>query len=214
MGTPRPLRQPPITEALIDFRIASDPAIDAARLEPLRAALERDYPTVEERREVRAEIRIEPGGIRPSAQDLGLNGLFFKRADGRRIAQFRRDGFTLNQLAPYTNADDLITEAMRLWPMYREAARPSAITRVAFRYINSLSLPYRPEDDFNRFLAAPPPVPPAVPQLVSTFLTRVVTHEEPDVVIITQKLDPSLSGDIQPITLDIDVGDVPVAVEI
>lgn len=212
MGTPRRLGRPPITEALIDFRIATDPAIDAARLAGLRELLQGDYPRVEEQRAVKAEIRIEPGGVLPRAEDLGFHGLFFRTSDGVRVAQFRRDGFTLNQLPPYQDADVMISEAMRLWQLFSAATSPTAITRVAFRYINVLRLPYGADDDFNRFLTAAPPVPPEAPQRVSSFLSRVVTHEPPDVGIVTQTMEARGGEDPVRVTIDIDVyqeGDTP-----
>src|SRR5712691_11459143 len=205
MAVPRPLRRPPITEALIDLRIASDPAITRERLEAVGADIRSDYPRMEARHEMRAELRVQEGGtVVPSAEDLGFYGLIFKTDDQRRIAQFRRDGFTLNQLAPYTNAEILITEAMRLWALYRAAVEPSAIVRVAFRHINNLPLPYAQGDDFRRFLTAPPDVPDEAPQSVSSFLSRIVAHDGEDTVILTQKLE-STPGRSDPVTLDIDV---------
>jgi uncharacterized protein (TIGR04255 family) len=160
---------------------------------------------MEARHEMRAELRVQDGGtVVPLAEDLGFYGLIFKTDDQRRIAQFRRDGFTLNQLAPYTNAEALIAEAMRLWALYRAAVEPSAIVRVAFRYINSLSLPYAQGDDFRRFLTAPPDMPDDAPQSVSSFLNRVVAHDGEDTVILTQRLE-SAPARSDPVTLDIDV---------
>lgn len=208
MARQRPLGRPPIKEALVDFRIVSDPPIQREQLEDLRSVLITDYPQMEERREFRAEVRFESGRLSPSSEDLGFHGLFFKSADGRRIAQFRRDGFTLNQLAPYSNAEELIQEALRLWELFRERSRPIAVSRIALRYLNALELPLRPSDDFSRFLTAAPTMPPSTPQGVSTFLTRVVAHEEPDVVIVTQKMDAGQG--LAPFTMDIDafrVGD-------
>jgi uncharacterized protein (TIGR04255 family) len=46
-------------------------------------------------------------------------------------------------------------------------------------------------------------MPPATPQTVGSFLTRVVAHDGPDVVIVTQWLEPLADGGA-PFTLDID----------
>jgi uncharacterized protein (TIGR04255 family) len=203
MSTSRPLRNPPITEALIDFRIASDPAIDATRLSTLRELLVDAYPKVEERRHFKAEVRVEEGKVAPPAvQDLGFLGLFFTRGDGATIAQFRRDGFTLNQLKPYPGWDAFAQEGARLWHIYNRIAKPVSITRLAVRYINSLVLPYQPGDDFERFLTAPAEMPEGAPQAVSSFLTRVVAHHGDDVVVVTQKLDSA--DEETSLTLDID----------
>jgi uncharacterized protein (TIGR04255 family) len=206
MAAPRPLRRPPITEALIDLRTANDATIDANRLQGLRELLSEDYPRVEERRQMQAQLLVQEGGtLLPSTQDLGFHGLFFFGADGRRIAQFRRDGFTLNQLPPYSDADTMIREALRLWTLYQQAAAPPSITRVAFRYINVLPLPYGHGDNFRRFLTTPPDVPPEAPQNVSGFLSRIVAHEEDNTVILTHKMEASTAGETTLVTLDVDV---------
>jgi uncharacterized protein (TIGR04255 family) len=89
--------------------------------------------------------------------------------------------------------------------LYRDLVNPVAIVRTAFRYINYLELPYHPGDSFRRFLAAPPEMPNGAPQQISDFLTRLVTHEDPDVAVVTQKLDAAPTGGLTPITIDIDV---------
>ena len=208
MGAPRSLRRPPITEALIDLRIASDPTIDARRLEGLKELLRSDYPKAEEKRGFKAELAFEGGKVRPSSQDLGFHGSFLSSSDAKRTAQFRRDGFTLNHLAPYPGAEALMTEAARLWRLYRDAVAPSTITRIGFRAINSLVLPLDYGEDYERFLTAVPPVPEPMPQAMSSFLSRVVTHEEPNVAVITQRFDPGAfrgSETEPPVILDIDV---------
>ena len=212
MAVPRPLSRPPIKEALVDFRIASDSAIDAGRLQALRDKVSLQYPNIEEQRGFKAEFRIEDGRVSPSAEELGFAGIFCKTADGTRIAQFRPDGFTLNQLAPYSGADALIGEALRLWQLYRDVVTPTSLTRVALRYINGLRLPFKPSDDFAKFLAAAPPMPAETPQDVSNFLTRVVAHDDQDVVIVTQNLGLPTGDEGAPFTLDVDVyraGDLP-----
>jgi uncharacterized protein (TIGR04255 family) len=125
MARRRPLARPPIKEALVDFRIASDPPVEPERLQALRPLIISDYPKVEEKKGYQAEFRFDKSGrMSPTTSDLGFHGLFFNTADDKRIAQFRRDGFTLNQLAPYSTADDLIREALRLWDLYRDNMQP------------------------------------------------------------------------------------------
>ena len=206
MAAPRTLREPPIREALIDLRIAADPVIDSAKLSALRKTLASEYPNVDEKRGVMAELRVEAGKVlQPAMKDLGFSGLFFTNNDKAQVAQFRSDGFTLNRLRPYVGADVLILEAVRLWRLYVDLVRPSAVVRVGFRFINKLSLPYREGDAFERFLTAAPGMPADAPQNVSNFLTRMVAHETPDVAVVTQKLDAAPPGKATPTTIDIDV---------
>lgn len=204
MAARRPLARPPIKEALVDFRVAFDPPLERERLQSLREPVSPDYPVVDEKRAFRAEVRFDKGRLSPSTDDLGFHGLFFSTNDRKRLAQFRRDGFTLNQLAPYLGADALIPEALRLWELYRNTSQPTSVTRVALRYINSLRLPLRTSESFSRFMTAAPEMPPSTPQGISGFLTRVVAHEDSNIVIVTQKLDPRAEDGLAPYTLDID----------
>jgi uncharacterized protein (TIGR04255 family) len=206
MGTPRPLSKPPIKEALIDIRIATDTTVDLDRLRGIRSELAIEYPSIDERHEFKAELRIEAGKIvPPSAENLGLAALVFATADKTRLVQVRRDGFTVNQVGGYTTADALIDEALRLAAIYSRIVAPVAVTRIAMRYINALALPYAPGEDFKKYLTAPPDMPEDAPQTVSSFLCRMVAHDGEDVVIVTQKLDPPLTdGGSAAVTLDVD----------
>jgi len=189
----------------LDIRVASDSPPNLATLQALHGQVKDRYPTVDERRGFKAELRVESGRLAPSTEDLGFAGLWCKSADGLQIVQFRPDGFTLNRLAPYTSADALIQEGLELWEMYWTATQPASVTRVALRYINALKLPIRAGDDFGDFLAAAVTTPLATPQSVSSFLIRAVVHEGEDVAIVTQKFESVAPGEDSPVTLDIDV---------
>jgi uncharacterized protein (TIGR04255 family) len=212
MADPGALRNPPIREALVDLRIASQlsknglASIDESALKPIISELLTDYPISSWHRAM--ETRIEPQAGKPvdaKTREIGLYGLFLKDEGETRIAQFRPDGFTLSQLRGYSSGDHLLHEAFRLWQIFTKAVNPSATIRVALRYINRLDLPFRQGDEFTRFLTAPITMPPGTTQTVSTFLCRAVAH--PDGMtsaVVTQNLE---SGGEQatPFVLDIDV---------
>ena len=177
MATPRKLRNAPITEALIDFRVKARKDFDASEFLALREEFSQRYPFVDERRG--KEMRVEFTGAAPSAtqQDTGLVGVFFSTADRTEIAQFRRDGFTLNRLRPYTSFDELAPRAIELWSTYARVARPEFITRLALRYINHVPIPQAPFE-LNDYFLWGPTVPPALPQRVADFLTRVTINDD------------------------------------
>lgn len=79
-----------------------------------------------------------------------------------------------------------------------------AMTRVAMRYINSLLLPYKHGDDLRKYLTEPPEMPEGAPQHVSTFLSRIAAHDEPDAVIVTQRLEHTVGDRSSPLILDVD----------
>jgi uncharacterized protein (TIGR04255 family) len=208
MATPGRLANPPIREALVDLRIAGATTIDATVLEPLREGFRSRYPKAEPWHQMPASFSAEPGKA-PSIEtgQPRFHGLFLKSEDDSRLVQFRTDGFTLNQVAGYTSADDLFSEALPLWQAYASAVRATATVRVALRYINRLLLPFRHGDDFARFLTAPATMPAEAPQQVAEFQTRAVAQVDTPIeaaAIITQRLEHA-TGESTPFTLDIDV---------
>jgi len=206
MAEPLELARPPITEALVDFRIIADPGIDSGRLQPLRDALTSRFPKSEEKNEFHSEFRVEGGKLLPPvARDLGFRGWWLVSEDGTRIAQFRTDGFTFNNvgLGHYMGGENLLDEALSLWSLYAAIARPAAVTRIALRYLNRLDLPLRPGDEFNKYLVSPPELPAGAPQSISSFVSRVVAHDETGAtVVVTQKLDAP--GSPVPVIIDVD----------
>lgn len=176
MPDPRHLRHAPITEAIFDFRVKPRPGFNPELFEALAPSLKDRFPEFDRRKAGQVTFELSPTGPRPAeVKDLGMRGVFFRSSDGKLIAQFRVDGFTLNRLAPYTSWEDLFPIASDLWRRYSDTATPELVTRLAVRYINHIDLP---EDlvRFDQFLRAAPPIPPELPQEMSAFLTRTTIH--------------------------------------
>lgn len=206
MPTPRHLRNAPITEAIIDFRIKARPDLNAEDFGNVKNRLSTRLPKTEELRGIQAMIKVLKGeGQAPVVQDLGLQGYLFKSEDEKVIGQFRVDGFTFNRLRPYTSWEDIFPRAMELWRLYLEVAEPLAVTRLAVRYINHVPLPAGAEK-FENYLRVAPLVPPELPQRVTSFLTRVTIHNPDDAIAahVTQALQPTTEAQMFTVILDID----------
>jgi uncharacterized protein (TIGR04255 family) len=91
---------------------------------------------------------------------------------------------------------------------YAAQLHPEFVTRVALRYINALSLPL-PLDRFEKYLAAPPGVPPGMPNSLSGFLSRLVIPKGLDTAVITQSVEGEVKSteraSVLKVLLDIDV---------
>jgi uncharacterized protein (TIGR04255 family) len=206
MPSPRHLRNAPITEAIIDFRVKARTAFRPEEFAGLKTRLTERFPTVEEHRGLQATFGIIQGkGQTPVMQDLGLQGYFFKSSDEKTIAQFRVDGFTFNRLRPYTSWEDLFPQAMELWRLYCSISVPDVITRLAVRYINRIVLPPGAVT-FETYLRAAPVVPPELPQYINSFLTRVTIYDpQTDIAAhVAQALEASTPGHPLSVILDID----------
>lgn len=207
MATIRHLRNAPITEAVVDFRVSLPSDF---RAEDLRAAKERlseAYPHGEERKGFQALFEFT--GLQPAAaqtRDLGFHGLWLKSEDQKTIGQFRIDGFTFNRLKPYTSWEAVIPEAMRLWRVYADIARPRSVTRLALRYINRLDLP-GPGIELDDYILTAPKLPGTVPHIVSAFATRTVLEhpEQRLMATVAQVLEMSMESPSRSLLLDIDV---------
>ena len=164
-----------------------------------------EFPKVEERGKVQGELKFEKGTVVASTKNMGLQGYFLKTEDDLTVGQFRRDGFTLNRLRPYTSWDELFPEAIRLWQVYVEETDAQRLSRIALRYINHLELPLEQGDDFSRFMLAPPNVPEPIPQSMHGFRTAFQVHEEKSriAINIVQALLPKPNAE-PTLILDID----------
>jgi uncharacterized protein (TIGR04255 family) len=203
MVEPRHLRNAPITEAIIDFRVKPRAEFTAAEFHSAKAELVTEFPTASEHRGY--SFRVDSSKPDVSAlRDLGLQGLFFQSPDKKMVAQFRVDGFALNRLAPYTSWASLLPVAMRLWRLYSEIAQSEAVIRLALRYLNRIALPAA-MTNFERYLTAAPMIPVALPQSVSQFVSRVTIHDADEIAAhVGQVLEADASAKRVSIILDID----------
>lgn len=206
MAQPRPLKRPPIVEALVDVR-AVVPG-DFEMFDALADELTDQFPTKEQRRDLEATIEIRDGKLVQQRVDpSAFGGIRIANADRTAYAQFRPDGFTLNNVKVYMGGDVLIDRALALWDLVVKHATPDVVSRVALRYINRLELPLKRGDEFKLYLTSPPELPEGAPQLVSQFLSRVVGHDaqRQATAVVVQQLKEQQGDQAVSITLDVDV---------
>jgi len=96
-----------------------------------------------------------------------------------------------------------------MWRIYAEAVRPENVVRLGLRYINNLNLPV-PSKDFNEFMTMQPNLPPALPQAIMSFFTRV-TFQDPQIdcfAIVTQVSEGLVKPEVFQLILDIDTAKI------
>src|SRR5688572_31546062 len=96
MAAPQKFSRSPIQEALVDIRVAV--TADEAKLKAVSEAFSSDYPKVKVGQTTNLQIR--DGKIVPALSQVSFNGIRRESEDGTKIVQFRRDGFTFNNLRP------------------------------------------------------------------------------------------------------------------
>jgi uncharacterized protein (TIGR04255 family) len=207
MASQRHLKRSPITEAVIDLRSRVDSAFDVYRFRTLADQV--NYPDVKPIHKFEFHLKHEEGKEPENRQvNRGLIGWRFTSADGKQVAQFRKDGFTFSRLAPYTDWDQVFSEASRLYRLYLECAQPEEVSRPAVRYINRLPLPENEVADFGPFLTAPPTFPTDHLVVLTGFLTRIELRDPASEILATIAQTIQSGGDspgIVPVILDLDV---------
>jgi uncharacterized protein (TIGR04255 family) len=202
------LEKAPIVEAVIDLRARMAAEFDLKVFADILERLGPDYKSPENLTQF--QFKIEATAAAPpkgGMVNLGATGFRYDRSDGKRIAQFRKDGFSFSHLAPYTNWQDFFSEAERFYTLYYDIGQPEEVTRVAVRYINRLLLPLTEVGDFTPYLTAPPPYPKGIAAILTGFLTQIQVRDPSTGVSgrITQTIQPLAPPGQVPIILDIDV---------
>ncbi len=202
------LPKAPIVEAVIEVRARSEATWDEQFIsEQLKSKLP-DYPRVTSQRELQQEVKFESGQPPEATQhDLGWKGLRFQSADGRHLAQFNRNGFVFSRMKPYENWEQLLKEAMRLWRIHTDEARPTTAHQIGLRFINRISLPVQ-EFKFEDYIQ-PHPAPPH--GLDSLLFNGYFHHDalavpgHPYVINLVRTIQPPQDPAVQGLGLILDI---------
>lgn len=200
------LNNAPIREALIDVRAALPADAGLALLDSVDDRMRAAFPERKTIHQGRFQVNFDfKEGASETSAEHGALGVRYESQDGKRIVQFRLNGYTYSRLAPYTNWDEMRDEAREFWQIYSSAMSPVAVSRVATRFINMIRIPM-PINDFEDWLTQPPRIPKDLPQALAGYLLRIVLPD-PDTgatSIITQALE-EVGPQYASVVLDIDV---------
>jgi uncharacterized protein (TIGR04255 family) len=204
MLTPRVFRNPPITEAVIEFKVKVSPEFSPAQFQECRRKLGDEYTETIEIFEFNGQPATKLGETL-SNTSRRIIGYGFKSQDKLNIMQFRRDGFAHNRLKPYTSWSKVFAEALRGWDVYRSIALPELITRVGARYVNHVTVPHG--DDVADYFVGIPKLPEDALADPNGFLVRFVANDQrTDLKAnITLALQAALDQKSVDVFLDIDV---------
>lgn len=168
----------PITEAVIDLRVRRDGSITESDYQALHDAIREEFPGSDTLYTRTFQFRIDKPDQPIDSIDHGIGGYRYTSSDKTYVVQFRNDGFSLSRLAPYETWDILKAKANRLWEIYRNGTKPSAITRVAVRYINTILLQFiEGKIDLEDYFLIVPTVPPELPQATVSSLSQLKLHD-------------------------------------
>lgn len=207
MARPRHLSRAPITEMLVDVRATLPPGFDPAAFETARDALKDDLPATESEPIASWQGRVAPGNASSAPPDeSGVRGVLCRSEDRKRVVQFRTDGFTFNQLAPYPGWKRVRADSRKFLDVYLELARPVRLTRLAIRFVNRMALPADSRRLTTRFNGIPA-VPSGSPRELVHYVQRTVTRDEKSgtVAIVAHSIERPTTSERGALLLDVHV---------
>lgn len=197
----------PITEALIDLRVAYGPEVSLDRLKGFGDKISAKYPNSSPRDILQGQFNLI-SGAEPQARSTRITtGYIFHSADRAQAVQARLDGFTFSRFTPYQDWEHLLGETRELWNVFVESLRPTVVLRVAVRYINQINLPYKGGHlRFEDYLRTFPATGLEDDVDLEEFLLRLVMPQKDLAakLILTETLLPP-QGDNLGVILDIDL---------
>lgn len=170
MAQPRSLRNPPVVEAIFDLTVGFPSPSDPSRFADLQQDISSQYPNRQTRHAFAFQVTA---GHSPIANALDAAGFVFRSADNSRAVQSKPDGYTFSQLKPYQGWESAISEALRVWELYRKRFQPQRVLRLSLRFINRMPLP-GPRLDFDDYIITSPRIPSELPQELSEFSVSYV----------------------------------------
>jgi uncharacterized protein (TIGR04255 family) len=159
----------PITEAVLDIQVTS--AVSVETLARVNEG-ESNYPKSEKLNAGSGAVMFGPDANTFATATSQPLGYLTRSSDGFHIYQARLNGFTFSRLFPYPHWSAFSGEGRRLWEKYQAVARPSAITRVALRYVNRIDIPL-PVNDFADYLRTVPQISTDLPQGLSSYFMQL-----------------------------------------
>lgn len=164
-GQPRQLANPPIKEAVVEFRFAhsKDPGVE--ELVPRSPSFGAEFPYRERIMEGTFNVEVSTKGILPIEPTNTARGYrFFTRDRGRAIAM-TASSLAYSRFAGYENRDRFLSEARAILPEYLacvvDEGRDTRVTRIGVRFINAIELPADDGKDVNLdaiFTGLPQPI--------------------------------------------------------
>ncbi|TVR63977.1 MAG: TIGR04255 family protein [Candidatus Competibacteraceae bacterium] len=171
----RSYRNPPVEEALVEFRFVPGPGWDPTLPGKLHqhAAIKNGYAGKPRTQKI-VEAALEAGRDQPSQMTLreGFGRVQLVNENGNRLISLGPDVLSVNVLRPYegwTRFRQRIDTALQA---YAEVAEPGGVSRVGVRYINKIVLPEQAVELKTWFRCGPPAVP-ELPGNMAGFMSRV-----------------------------------------
>ncbi|MFN8632366.1 MAG: TIGR04255 family protein [Chloroflexota bacterium] len=101
--------------------------------------VENRFPKEQQQEQVAFEVSLGPGVANARMGSSGGRAVF-KSEDETQLVQVGPDALVVNQLQPYPHFEAWRDVLLEMLAIYREVARPKAVSRLGMRYINRIEI--------------------------------------------------------------------------
>jgi len=199
------LSKAPVLEATIEIRVATANAVDVSVFDAAVRELKDELPVQQQIQHLSSTLAFGPDGKAEHQTSATPAGVRLDSKDQVRVIQMRPDLIAVSRVREYSRWSDLVELTERAWKLYAKAVAPTAVTRLGVRYINRILL--EDDKDLDQVLTAGPRIPPALPQSIAGFNSRIIVPMQDCAVLISQASETASGSDgsVRPaLMLDID----------
>jgi len=195
----RRYRNPPIIEALCEFRFEPDSPWDLAMPGLIYEKVREAFP---ERRQAKVfDVRIAPETL---GQIRTTDRMQFLDEDEKAIIQVGPHFLAINHLEPYPSWEEFLPLIEKGLEAYCDVADPKNIHRIGLRYINHIEFA-KQRIDLEEYFEFHPFVGPNLPQEFGPFIVGIqIAYDNSDTLKITLATAPTETPDTIAVALDLD----------
>ena len=200
----RRYRNPPIVEAVCEFRFPPDSPWDLTIPGLVYERIKGAFPEKRQAPMFGFGIRLGPQGAIEQQVEPSTRMQFLSR-DGKALVQVGPNLLAVNHLKPYPGWDAFVPMIQQAYRANVETAPPTAIQRIGLRYINRFELP-GPRVELEEYLNFYPYLGHDLPQDFGEFTVRIQTafNALRDGLQMTLASADAGNADVNVFVLDID----------
>ncbi|MEW5868375.1 MAG: TIGR04255 family protein [Chloroflexota bacterium] len=200
------LKNPPLVEALCEFRFAENTTWDWIVPGQLYDRIQTDFPERSQIQSVGFQFPASPN-INSVASIHQLPGrVQLKRADGSAMVQVGHNLLAINQLKPYPSWEEFSSLILSILEEYRKVVGNLVLERIGLRYINHLIVPDQLAA-ISDMITLTPPLSGSLARPIRSFYQRYETEQDNPKGLLIHQTGTQQDEQANPVfVLDLDFG--------
>lgn len=150
-------KNPPIIEAVCEFRFLPDGDLDIKKVENFYEEIKSDFPIQEKRKKHFIDLKVEKG--KPVKENFRQGFIEFDQflsEDKKYFVQLDKGRVSIHRVKPYISWGDFNPLIKKVYTSYIKNFSPLKITRVGIRYVNEIIIPID-NFSFDKYFTINPP---------------------------------------------------------